>query len=76
MEAIAEVHGSPTLQRVTVIGGAVGCFGAVQDEPWLFYSGLAFLVIGVAEVLWQRRNSLVVLYPSFMVIRLRWLSRT
>jgi hypothetical protein len=37
---------------------------------------LVVLAVGVAEILWQRRTPVLVLYPSFMIIRLSFLRRT
>jgi hypothetical protein len=72
---IAEFRRSPALPLIVGSGAVAGIIGVTQTHPWLFYAGVAVLVIGVANAIWQHRHPLITLSASAMVIRLDFLRR-
>jgi len=66
---------SPTLSVLGVLGAVAGVLGASRAHPWLLYAGGAVLAVAAVDFFWQRRNPLITLTASDMVIRLAVLSR-
>lgn len=70
-----EFRRSLTLPLVGLLGAATGMVGAIQSQPWFLLLTMAGLVIGIPDLIWQRRNPLLLFSPSQLEIRLAFLGR-